>query len=144
MNTIKILAIFAEDKAGQLNRVTQILADAGINIHHVAIADSNSGSFGVMKFVVDAPERALAALKQNQFIASFIDALAVEVGDRPGTLHAITGCLFKNNINLNGVSGFVTKSRAIILLETDELQKAEAALAAEKIPVMSAIEIMKL
>ena len=149
MNTVKIIAIFAEDKEGQLNRVTKILAGSGINIRLVTIADSNiaddrSGRFGVMKFLVDAPDRALEVIKQNKFLVSTLDALAVEVPDRAGALHAVTDCLARNKINLASISGFVANNRAVLLFETDNLPSAIAALESENITILTSAELLKI
>jgi hypothetical protein len=149
MNTVKILAIFAEDKQGQLNNVTKIIAGAGINIRLVTIADSNisdtqAGRFGVMKFLVDDPVKARDILRQNHFLANFIEALAVEIPDRPGALLAITDCLAQNKINLTSVSGFVANNRAILLIETDNLPSARAALESAQIRLLPRDELLKI
>lgn len=149
MKTVKILAIFAEDKEGQTNRVTKILADARINIRHVDIADSNiadpkSGRFGVMKILVDAPDRALEILKQNHLLTTTVDILAVEIPDQPGALHTVTDCLARNKINISGVSGFVANNRAILLIEADNLPSAAAALDSEKIKTLTCDELLKI
>ncbi len=52
---MKLIAVFVENRPGQTARVTRILAEAGVNIHWITIA--NSGSFGVMKLLVDQLDR---------------------------------------------------------------------------------------
>ena len=47
MNTVKLVAVFAENRPGQAARVTEILARANINIRCITVA--SSGTFGVMK-----------------------------------------------------------------------------------------------
>lgn len=47
MSAVKLLAVFAENKLGQMARVTKVLADAGVNIRWMTIATSES--FGVIK-----------------------------------------------------------------------------------------------
>ena len=61
MSAPNLLAVFVENKPGQTARITKILAEADVNIRWVTIA--NSGSFGVMKFLVDKREPAVARLK---------------------------------------------------------------------------------
>ena len=58
MSSMNLIAVFVENKPGQTARITKILADAGVNICWVTIA--NSGSFGVMKFLVDKLDPAVA------------------------------------------------------------------------------------
>lgn len=124
MNTVKLIAVFVENKTGQLSRFTKILCEAGINIRWVAIATSEK--FGVMKFLVDKYEVACQALRQEGLAVTQLDVLAVEVPDKPGGLHAVAEILAKHNINLENASGFVTQARkrAVLLIETKDVEQA--------------------
>ncbi len=119
---MKLLAVFAENKPGQTALITSILADSGINICWVTIA--NSGSFGVMKFLVDNFDLALGRFRAKGIMAAPLEALAVEVTNKPGALHGIAELLGRNNINLANCSGFVANNRAILIVETPECAKA--------------------
>ena len=90
MSDVKLVAVFAENKPGQVAHFTKILANANINIRWVAVA--STGPFGVMKFLVSDPSMAYQALKHEGFVAKLVDALAVEVPDKPGGLHAVADC----------------------------------------------------
>jgi len=122
MNDVKLVAVFAENKPGQAAHFTRILANAGINIRWVTV--SSSGPFGVMKFLVSDPERACQALRREDLIAKLVDALAVEVPDRPGGLHAVADCLARQQINLDNASGFIANNRAILVLEVPDAVRA--------------------
>ena len=84
MSAVNLLAVFVENKPGQTARITKLLADAGVNLCWLTIA--NSGSFGVMRFLVDQRDAALRALKDKGVMVSLVEALAVEVPDQPGSL----------------------------------------------------------
>ena len=90
MSAPNLIAVFVENKPGQTARITKILADADVNIRWVTIA--NSGSFGVMKFLVDKRDPAVAALKAKGLMVSLLEVLAVEVPNRPGALQAVADC----------------------------------------------------
>ena len=77
MSAPNLVAVFVENKPGQTARITKILADGGINIRWVTIA--NSGSFGVMKFLVDRCDEAVMSLRENGLMVSLLEVLAVEV-----------------------------------------------------------------
>ena len=51
MGELRQISIFAENKPGRLEKVTNVLAEAGINI--LAVSISSTGDFGVIKFIVD-------------------------------------------------------------------------------------------
>ena len=142
MNRVKLVAVFAENKPGQTARLTGVLATAGINVRWVTIA--STGPFGVMKFLVDQPEAAFAALKQHGVAVSFLDVLAVEVPDRPGALYAVADCLAQAQLNLDNASGFVANQRAILVVEAQELARAEAVLQQAGLRVLTQAEMLGL
>jgi hypothetical protein len=122
MNDVKLVAVFAENKPGQVAHFTKILANASVNIRWVAV--TSSGPFGVMKFLVNDPDLAYQTLKQDGFVAKLVDALAVEVPDQPGGLFAVADCLARHNINLDNASGFIANNRAILVLEVPNFELA--------------------
>jgi hypothetical protein len=139
---MNLVAVFVENKPGQTARITKILADAGVNIDWVTIA--NSGSFGVMKFLVDKLDPAMQALKQKGLMASLLEVLTVEVPNRPGSLQAVADSLGRGNINLANCSGFVANNRAILIVEVQELAQARAVLQAQGLRLLSQEEMLRL
>jgi len=141
MSDVKLVAVFAENKPGQVAHFTQILANANINIRWVTVA--STGPFGVMKFLVSEPVLAYEALKHDGYVAKLVDALAVEVPDKPGGLHAVAECLAQYNLNLDNASGFIANNRAVMVLEVADVplasnllrRKGYKVLAQEELPV---------
>jgi len=139
MNDVKLVAAFAENKPGQVAHFTKILANANINIRWLAVA--STGPFGVMKFLVSDPETAYQALKHEGFVAKLVDALAIEVPDKPGGLHAVADCLAKHNINLDNASGFIANNRAIMVLEVPDVARASGILQEQGFRVLALKEL---
>ena len=139
MNDVKLVAAFAENKPGQVAHFTKILASANINIRWLAVA--STGPFGVMKFLVSDPEMACQALKHEGFVAKLVDALAIEVPDKPGGLHAVADCLASHNINLDNASGFIANNRAIMVLEVPDVAKARDVLQKQGFRVLAQKEL---
>jgi hypothetical protein len=142
MKAMNLIAVFVENKPGQTARITQILAEAGVNIYWATIA--NNGSFGVMKFLVDKLDQAVERLKQGGLMVSLLEVLAVEVPNKPGALRAIADCLGQNSINLDNCSGFVANERAILVIEVRELAEAREVLAKQGLRLLSQEEMLKL
>jgi hypothetical protein len=142
MSAVNLIAVFVENKPGQTARITKLLSDAGVNICWVTIA--NSGSFGVMKFLVSQRDAAVKALKDNGVMVSLLEALAVEVPDKPGSLQAVADLLGRNNINLDNCSGFVANNRAILVIEVHELAQARALLEREGLHLLTQEEMLRL
>jgi len=142
MNAVKLVAIFTENKPGQAARVTGILANAQINIRCIMLA--SIGAFGVIKLLVNEPELAFEALKHGGIAATLVDAIAVEVADKPGALHTVADCLGRNNINLENTAGFVANSRAILILEVQNVAQATEALKKQGLHVLTPQETLAL
>ena len=103
---------------GRSPSFTKILANANINIRWLAVA--STGPYGVMKFLVSDPKLAYQAFKHEGLIAKLVDALAIEVPDKPGGLHAVADCLAGHNINLDNASGFIANNRAFMVIEVSD------------------------
>ena len=142
MSAVKLVAVFAENRLGQMARVTRVLADAGVNIRWVTIATSED--FGVMKFLVDKCDLAFQSLKEHGFTASLIEVLAIEVEDKPGGFHEVAEDLARHQINVQNSSGFVASGRAVRLIEDRDVAQARAVLAHEKRRLLSQEQAMAL
>ena len=142
MSAVKLLAVFAENKLGQMARVTKVLADAGVNIRWMTIATSES--FGVIKFLVDQCDRGFTALKDAGLTASLVEVLAVEIEDKPGAFHELAQTLTRQQVNVQNSSGLVANNRAILLIEVRDPQQARAALDGQGLRFLSQEEAMRL
>jgi hypothetical protein len=142
MSAVNLVAVFVENKPGQTARITKLLAEAAVNIRWVTIA--NSGSFGVLKFLVDRHDLAVRALKANGLMVSDLEVLAVEVSDKPGSLQAVADVLGRNTINLDNCSGYVANNRAILVIEVHQIAEARAILEKQSLHLLSQEEMLRL
>ena len=142
MSAVKLVAVFAENRLGQMARLTKVLADAGVNIRWVTIATSED--FGVIKFLVDKCDLAFQRLKDHGFTVSLIEVLAIEVDDKPGGFHEVAEDLARHQINVQNASGFVASGRAVLLIEVKDVARARAALAQDRLRLLTQEEAMAL
>lgn len=125
MGELRQLSIFAENKPGRLEKVTRVLAEAGINI--LAVSISSSIDFGVIKFIVDKPDEAKEILSKSGFTVSLNPVLAIELVDKPGGLHRVAEILSKCNVNIENAHVFVVESRAkaYLIVEVEDVAQAK-------------------
>ena len=142
MSAVNLIAVFAENQLGQMARITQVLADADINIRWVTIATDES--LGVIKFLVDKCDLAHKRLHEKGWTVSLVEVLAIDVEDRPGGLHAVADCLARNQINVENSSGFVSHNRAVLLIEVQDVARARQTLVSQGLRLLSQEEILKL
>ncbi len=126
---IQQISIFAENRTGKLEKVTGVLAAAGVNIRTVTIADL--GDFGVIKIVVDDPLRAHDLLRAAGLAVRLNDVVAVSVADEVGGLDRAGRVLRDKGINLKNAHGFVLEKgkQAVLLFEVDQPQQVAQVLA---------------
>ena len=132
MDTIKQISVFAQNKPGQIERFTKVMADMKINILAISIASSNG--YGVIKVVVDKCIQAYESLKQRGFTVSLNRVLAIAMKDKPGGLYEVATILGKKKINVDNAYVFVKEVRktAYLIIEVKDIDKTIEILKKEK------------
>ena len=138
------ISVFVENKPGRIERVTEILTKANVNIR--AFTVSGTYEYGVMKFLVDKPDTALEALKAQGISANKREILAILMDDRPGGLHRIARIFGQRKVNIEDAYGFVIedKKRAVLVVDVEKIQEAETVLKEEGLTILSDEEIYSL
>jgi hypothetical protein len=138
------ISVFLENKKGRLAEVAALIAREGINIRVLSLADT--ADFGVLRLIVNDPQRCFAVLKEGGFVAQKTEVIAVEVADRPGGLSRILAVFDRHGINIEYMYAFVEKKsdNAIVIFRIDQPAKAVEVLESESITVLSAEIISKL
>ncbi|MGN1112788.1 MAG: ACT domain-containing protein, partial [Acutalibacteraceae bacterium] len=95
---IQQISVFLENKKGRLAFITKVLAQAGADIRAMSVADTSD--FGILRLIVDNPEKAIAALKDEGMAVSLTDVLAIGVEDTPGGLAKATNALWDSGISV--------------------------------------------
>ena len=141
---IKQISVFLENEPGRLLRVTRVLADADIDIRALTIAET--ADFGILRLIVDDPERAYSILKENNIAVVMDDVLGVEVEDKPGGLARIAEILSNQNINIEYVYAFVTNSheKAFIVLRVDEQERAINVLKENDVRILTSEDVTEI
>lgn len=120
---VKQLSIFIENQTGRLYKALEILAQENINIRALSLADTSE--FGILRLVINSPEKGMEILEKNNFIVKLTDIVAVELDDTPGGLTRILKILKEGNIDLEYLYAFThdKTSQAILLLHTKDLDE---------------------
>lgn len=123
------VSVFAENKPGKIERITNVLAKHNINIRAITINDS--GDYGIIKLLLDRPEDGCMALKEDGIAATLREIVAVKIIDKPGSLHKVASVLKDHSINVNDAYGFTLKphEESVFVLQVDNPKAAKKALA---------------
>lgn len=136
---INQLSVFLENKPGQLSKPCRALADAGINILTLSLADTQQ--FGIMRLIISQWEKAKAVLEQAGCVVKVTEVVAIEVTDRPGGLAEVLEGLEEASINIEYMYAFTFRSgdKAIIIFRFDDPDGAIKALQAKGINVIAGV-----
>lgn len=99
--TIQQISVFLENRAGQLAEITDLLAREQINMRAIHIAETRD--YGVLRIIVDRPQRAAALLLEHGLVLSMTPVLAVTVPDQPGALGKILDLLAREKMDVEYV-----------------------------------------
>jgi len=131
------ISVFIENTKGRLYDLCNTLGKTNINIKALTLAESPE--FGIVRLVVDKTDEAVKLLKENGFVASIADIVAVEVSDKPGGLAAALKALAENDVNIEYMYGFVEKAsdKALMVFKFEDIDKALDVLCKNGISVVS-------
>jgi hypothetical protein len=121
---VEQISIFLENKAGRLAEISRVVAEAGVNIRALSLADTSD--FGILRLIVNDNDKAKAALKEYGFTVGKTDVVAVQVEDSPGGLSSVLDILSRGNINVEYMYAFVQHSGedAVIIFRFDDIDVA--------------------
>lgn len=141
---VRQISVFLENKSGRLAQVTRTLGEKNINIRALSIADTTD--FGILRLIVNEPEKAYGILKESGFTVSVTDVIAVEVADTPGGLGIALEALEKAGINIEYLYAFVQKasSAALVVFRVEQVDEAVKVLQQSGNRLLSEAEVCQL
>ena len=136
---IQQVSIFLENKLGRLVEVTQTLADAGVNISALSIAETSD--YGVLRCVVSNPQRAMDLLKARHFAVSLTDVVCMAAPNQPGALHKTLKILSEAGISVEYMYAFAIGDRALVVIRTDNINQTISILQHHKVDLLKSSEL---
>lgn len=140
MNTIKQFSIFVENKQGKMAELTRLIADAGIDLRTLSLADTRD--FGILRIIVNKPEETEKLLNDNGWTFKCTAVIGIKVPDVPGGVAQVLEALSAANVNVEYMYAFVnrTPGRADTIVRVDDDAAAFAALEKSGIETLTPAE----
>lgn len=136
---IKQLSVFIENREGRLEQVTEVLKRENVNIVSLSLADTSE--YGMLRMIVNDPEKAKKVLKENGFSAMLTDVIAVRLPHEVGMLQKLLNVLYSAEINIEYMYALATgKDNASMIVKTSDGEKALKALEENKMQVFEPLE----
>jgi hypothetical protein len=137
------LSVFAENKPGHLFAPCRLLADHGINLKSLSVADTQK--FGILRMLVSDPEKAMAILKIAGHVVKTTEVLAIEVPNQPGGLLQVLAALEGSAVNIEYVyaSPFGRDGKAVLIFRFDDPDAAVVTLQKAGLNVLGGADFLK-
>ena len=133
------ISVFLENRAGQLAEITALLAQNGIDLRAINIAETSD--YGVLRLIASHEPQACRVLRENGFIFSSSEVVAAGVPDEPGGLSRLLRLLAENRVDVqymysifgqpNGMAWMILRvaepAAVTSLLSANGIQLADAA-----------------
>jgi hypothetical protein len=138
---VKQISVFLENKSGRLAEVTRTLKDHSIDIRALYIADTTE--YGILRMIVDQPEKAQEILSAAGFTVSSTHVIAIAIADHPGTLDDALETLSSGSISVDYLYAFVGRASddAIVIIRVENPQLALEKLEQAQIRVLDSREV---
>ena len=135
------LSLFLENKPSQLNEPCRLLAEAGIDIRTLTLADTEN--FGILRLIVSDWEKGARLLQDAGYVVNVTEVVAVEVPDRPGGLAELLGGFENTGINIEYMYAFTfgRGDTAVLIFRFDNPDAAIARLQSAGINVVDSTEV---
>ncbi len=115
------VSVFTQSQPGHLLRILNILAEEELNVRGFSCSDS--GDFGIARFVLDEPQKALDILQAKGFAAAMTEILVFELHDTPGELQSVVSLLANDGLNIVYSYSLISTCVAIRVKEIDRAKK---------------------
>ena len=135
------ISVFLENRTGQLAEITHLLADNGIDLRAISIAET--ADYGLARMIVDDSHKASAILLEHGDILSMTPVWAVEVPDRPGGLAEVLAVLAENHVDVEYMYSLFAhqEGKAYMVMRIHDEPRFLSTLGDRKIKIMTKEEL---
>jgi len=139
---IQQISLFLENKTGRLSVPCKVLAEAGINIVTLSLADTQQ--FGIMRLIVKEPAKAKEVLTKAGCVVNLTEVVAIEVSDEPGGLAKVLEVMEQRQINVEYMYAFTFRGqqdKAVLVFRFENPDHAITQLQAAGVNVIEPVEL---
>ncbi len=136
---VKQLSVFIENKTGRVSEVSDVLGDAGVNIRGFSVSDT--ADYGIVRLVVDDPDKGREALQNAGFTVKVSEVLCVHLPDHPGGLAGVLKIVSDAGVNIEYVYSLIS---TYVVINVADIDRAIALLKGKPVELVSQEEIARI
>ena len=139
--SIHQISVFLENRSGQLAQITQLLAQNGVDLRAISIAET--ADYGILRMIVGNAEKTTSILMQHGYLLSMTPVLVISVPDQPGGIAPVLATLAEGNIDIEYMYSLFThvEGKAYIVFRVSETEKFTSLLASHGITPCTSEEL---
>lgn len=130
--SIKQISVFVENRPGHLQRILALFTEKDINVRGYSCSDT--GDYGIARFIVDKPEKALSVLAERDVAATSSDVVCLVLKDEPGKLERVFGLMAESGVNISYSYSLIS---TYIAFKVNDPDKAEEYLTEQGISLIN-------
>ena len=117
------ISVFLENRAGQFAEITGILAENGIDLRAISIAET--ADYGILRMIVGNAEKTTSILMQHGYLLTMTPVLVIAVPDQPGGIYPVLATVAEGNIDIEYMYSLFThvEDKAYIVFRVAEADK---------------------
>jgi len=119
---IRQISVFSENKPGKLAAIGRAFQEEKINILAFSIAEADG--FGVVRALVNHPDKAYKKLTSLGYNVAFTEVIAIRMKDEPGGLFEIAKVLGEAGINIEYAYAYSGRDGAVLIVRIDNVEGA--------------------
>ena len=135
------ISVFLENRAGQLAEITKVLAENGVDLRAISIAETSD--YGILRMIVDNAQNATGILMHHGYLMTMTPVQVVSVPDIPGGIAPVLGALASGHVDIEYMYSLFTHvaGKAYMVFRVADADKFTAVLAAQGIIPADAEEL---
>lgn len=138
---VEQLSVFLQNKSGKIASITRALADEGVDIRALSIADTSD--FGILRMLVSDIAKAKTVLQGHNCMVSATSVVVAAVQDLPGGLAQVMNLLASGQIDVEYMYSLIGRGRdsAYMVFRVSDTEKLQALLDQNGIQTASSGEL---
>ena len=138
---IQQLSVFVENQKGKLLGTVKTLAEAGINIRAMSIADTKD--FGILRLITSDNQKAMEVLADESIVNTTM-VIAAKMEDKAGALYKVLQILSDAQINIEYLYAFTASEDfgAYVVFRVSDAAAAQEILNAHGVATLDDADII--
>ena len=139
----KQLTVFIENRTGRLSEVLSVLKHGNVSILSMSLADTTE--YGLLRLIVDAPEKGKDTLNENGFSSLVSEVSIVKIPHKAGSLYEILDIIDDKDLGIEYMYGLsIGGEDAYVVLKASDITALDSILKENGVDTVSHEDLLSM